>query len=82
MNKIKYFKLLLKKIKFLLSKETAYSSFTKEITMGKCKTKAIQTDLGTFRNNQAYPIIIYSYSGIFKTLCNPSIFRIVIYPEP
>ena len=23
--------------------------------MGKCKSKAIQTDLGTFRHNQAYP---------------------------
>ena len=22
--------------------------------MGKCETKAIQTDLGTFRHNQAY----------------------------
>ena len=26
--------------------------------MGKRKTKAIQTDLGTFRHNQAYPGII------------------------
>ena len=38
--------------------------------MGKCKTKAIQTDLGTFRHNQAYLGIIQAYSGIFKTLCN------------
>ena len=50
--------------------------------MGKCKTKAIQTDLGTFRHNQAYPGIIQAYSGIFKTLCNPGIFRTVVYPEP
>ena len=29
--------------------------------MGKCQTKAIQTDLGTFRHNQAYPGIIQAY---------------------
>ena len=29
--------------------------------MGKCKTKAIQTDLGTSRHNQAYPGIIQVY---------------------
>ena len=41
--------------------------------MGKCKTKAIQTDLGTFRHNQPYPGIIWAYSGIFRTLYNPGI---------
>ena len=50
--------------------------------MGKCKTKAIQTYLGTFRHNQAYPGIIQVYSGIFKILCNPGIFRTMLYPEP
>ena len=50
--------------------------------MGECKTKAIQTDSGTFRHNQAYPGIIQAYSGIFKTLCNPGIFRTVAYSEP
>ena len=50
--------------------------------MSKCKTKAIHTDLSTFKDNQAYPGIIQAYSGIFKTLCNPGIFRNVIYPEP
>ena len=53
--------------------------------MGKCKTKAIQTDLGTFRHNQAiYPGIIQTYPGIFRTLTylepwyiqNPDIIRI------
>ena len=29
--------------------------------MGKCKTKAIQTDLGSFRHNQAYLGIIKAY---------------------
>ena len=42
--------------------------------MGKCKIKAIPTDLGTFKHNQAYPEIIQAYSGILKNLCNPGIF--------
>ena len=50
--------------------------------MGKCKPKAIQTDLGTFRYNQAYLGNIQTYSGTFKTLCNPGMFRTVVYPEP
>ena len=41
--------------------------------MSKCKTKAIQTDLGKFRYNRPYPGIIQPYSGIFGTLCNPGI---------
>ena len=36
--------------------------------MGKCKTKAIQTDLGTFRHNQSYPAIIQAYSKPSVTL--------------
>ena len=50
--------------------------------MGKYKIKDVQTDLCTFRHKQAYPGIIQAYSGIFKTLCNPDIFRSVVYPEP
>ena len=50
--------------------------------MSKCKTKAIQIDLGIFRHNQTYPIIIPAYSGIFRTLCYPDIFKTVVYPEP
>ena len=50
--------------------------------MGECKTKAIQTNLGTFRHNQTYPGIIQAYSGIFRTLCYPDIFKTVVYPEP
>ena len=49
--------------------------------MGKCKTKAIQTDFGTLRHDQAYAGN-RNYSGIFKTLCNPGIFRAVVYPVP
>ena len=41
--------------------------------MGKCKTKAIQAYLGTFKHNQAYPGIIRAYSGIFGTRCNRGI---------
>ena len=52
--------------------------------MGKCKTKVIQTDLGTFRHNQAYPGIIQAYSKPCITLAylepwyiqNPDIFKI------
>ena len=40
--------------------------------MSKCKTKAIQIDLCTSRQNQAYPEIIQVYSDIFKTLCDPA----------
>ena len=56
--------------------------------MGECKTKAIQTNLGTFRHNQTYPGIIQAYSGIFRTLCYPDIFyncgisRTLTYSEP
>ena len=52
--------------------------------MSKCKTKAIQTDLGTFRHNQTYPEIIQTYSQTCVTLTylklwyiqNPHILRI------
>lgn len=49
--------------------------------MGEFKTKAIQRDLGTFRNNQAYLGIVQAYSGILRTLCTPGIFRTVVYSE-
>ena len=64
--------------------------------MGKCKTKAIETNLGTFRHNQAYPGIIQVYSKPCVTLAysepwyilNPDIFKIrnilrtLVYSEP
>ena len=50
--------------------------------MEKCKTKAIQTDLGTFRYNRTYPGNIQAYLDIFKTLCNPGILRTMVYPKP
>ena len=37
-------------------------SIRKENTMGKCKTKAVQTDLGIFTH-------IPSYSSIFRHIC-------------
>ena len=57
--------------------------------MGKCKTKAIETDLGTFRHNQAYPGIIQVYSKPCVTLAysepwyilNPDIFKITVCSE-
>ena len=50
--------------------------------MGKCKTKVIQTNLGTFRRNQTYPENIQAHSGVFRTLCYPDIFKTVVYSEP
>ena len=47
--------------------------------MGKHNTKPIQTDLGTFRHNQTFPGNIQAYSGIFRTLCYPDIFKTVVY---
>ena len=57
--------------------------------MGKCKTKAIQTDLGTFKHNQAYskPFVNLAYSepwniqnsDIFKTR---NISRTLVFSEP
>ena len=65
--------------------------------MGKCIAKAIQTYLGTVRDNKAYPRIIQAYLIIIKTLCNLAyfmkllmlllvlmvscIFRTLVYPE-
>ena len=51
--------------------------------MGKCKTKTIQKNLGTFRHNQTCPRIIQSYSGMFRTLCysNCGTSRTLTYSE-
>ena len=49
--------------------------------MGECKAKTIQTNLGTFRHNQAYPGIIQAYSGIFSTPCYLIYFITVVYPN-
>ena len=50
--------------------------------MGECKTKAIRTNLGTFRHNQTYPGIIQAYSGIIRTLRYLDMFKTVVYLEP
>ena len=62
------------------------------ITMRTCRTRASQADLGIFthipayldilRQNQAYSGIIHTYSGIFQTLCNSSIFKTPVSSEP
>ena len=53
--------------------------------MDKCKLKAIQTNLCTFRHNQTYSGFIQAYSGIFRTLWwyiqNPDIFRTPAYSQ-
>ena len=58
----------------------------------KCKTKAIHKDLAIFtltpvylgicRHVQGYSGIFKNYSGVFRTLRNPTIFRNLIYSEP
>ena len=64
--------------------------------MGKCKRKAIQTDLGTFKHTSTYPGITQAYSEPCVTLKylklwyiqNPdifrtrSIFRTLAYSQP
>ena len=50
------------------------------ITMGKYKTKAIQTDLGIFTHILAYSTRhIQEYPDILRTLCNPDIFTTLVY---
>ena len=70
------------KIKLYLFKKTVYGSFRQEITMGNCKTIAIQADLGIFTHIPAYSGIFKNYSGIFRILCNHDIFRTLAYSEP
>ena len=67
-----------KKSNFYFPRKQSSVSLDKEF----CKTKAIQTDWCIFRHNQVYPGIIQAYSVIFKTLCNPGMFRTLVYPEP
>ena len=50
--------------------------------MEKCKAKAIQTDLGIFTHIRVYSVIIRANSRLFRTLCNPDIFRTLVYSEP
>ena len=62
--------------------------FRQRITVGKRKTKTIQTDLGTCRHNQAYPVV-YLEPWQFTTLVysqpwyihNPGIFTTLAYSE-
>ena len=75
--------------KFLVSdkKQIKYSQLLrkqpKETTMKKFKTKAIQTDEGIFTHILAYSNIFKHKQriGIFRTLCNPGIFRTLAYTE-
>ena len=51
--------------------------------MGKCKTKAIQTDLGRFRRNHAYskPCVTLVYLEPWY-IQNPDVFKPEAYSEP
>ena len=79
-KQIKCFQLLYKKSNFDSLKKV-YGSFRQGITMEKCKTKAIQANLGIFTHIRAYSGIFRAYSRIFRTLCNPDIFRTLVYSE-
>ena len=66
----------LEKIKFCLFKKTVYGSFRKDITMEKCKIKAIQADIDIFTH-------ILACSGLFKhkqAYSEPS--ATLVYSEP
>ena len=81
----------LEKVKFCFFKKTVYKSFRQGITMEKCKAKGIQVDLGIVRHILAYSDIfkhkevnsgnIRVYWDIFRTLCNPGVFRTLVYSE-
>ena len=76
--------------------KTILGSFILGFTMRKCKAKAVQADFqvnsrtlphiraysNIFRHNQAYSGIVQAYSGIFRTLCSPDIFRTLVYLDP
>ena len=69
------------KTKFYLFQKTVYGSFRQRIIMGKCKKKAIQADVGIFTDISVYSGIFKNYSGIFRILCNPGIFRTLAYSD-
>ena len=79
--------ILLEKLLVSDKKQIKYSQLLrkqpKEITMKKFKTKAIQTDEGIFTHILAYSNIFKHKQsiGIFRTLCNPGIFRTLVYTE-
>ena len=81
------FEILLAKYLVSDKKQIKYSQLLrkqpKEITMKKFKTKAIQADEGIFTHILAYSNIFKHKQsiGIFRTLCNPGIFRTLAYTE-
>ena len=81
------FEILLAKYLVSDKKQIKYSQLLrkqpKEITMKKFKTKAIQTDEGIFTHILAYSNIFKHKQsiGIFRTLCNPGIFRTLVYTK-
>ena len=77
-KQIKYSQLLQEKSIFVSSRKQP-----KEITMKKFKTKAIQADKGIFTHILAYSDIFKhkQSTGIFRSFCNPGIFRTLVYAE-
>ena len=68
----------LRKIKFVSSKKQP-----KNITMKKFKAKVIQADEGIFTHILVYSDIFKHKKtiSIFRTLCNPGLFRTLAYTE-
>ena len=61
------------------------SSSRQGTAMRKCKANTIQADLKIFKHVLAYSDSFkhnQAYSGIFRILCNPGIFRTLIDAEP
>ena len=77
-KKIKYFQPLQEKPNLVSSGKQH-----KEITMMKFKAKAIQSDEGIFMHILTYSDMFEHKQsiGIFRTLCNPGIFRTLVYTE-
>ena len=74
---MKYFQLLQKTTK-------AKKNFIRQVGEGLKwgnKTKVIQTGPGIFTHISTYLEVFRNYSGIFRTLYNPGIFRTLVYSE-
>ena len=48
----------------------------------KVKQKPLKQTLGTLGHSQTYSGVIQAYSGIFRALSCPDIFKTVVYAEP
>ena len=68
-------------VKQMGKQEKVKQKLFRQIQVYSCISRHIQAHSGISRDNQAYSRIFRNYSGIFSTLCNPDIFRTLIYSE-